>query len=71
MITLTKLDGERLVLNAELIESIMCGTDTMISLTTGRKLIVRETPDAVVALVLEYRMRCGRPPVPGQPVPGD
>ena len=55
MIKLTKIDGQELVVNAELIESIAGGPDTLISLTTGRKLMVREAPDEVVRLALEYR----------------
>lgn len=56
MVKLTKIDGEKLVVNAELIESVNCGTDTLVSLTSGRKLIVRETPDEVVQLVVDYRV---------------
>ncbi|MBK7045985.1 MAG: flagellar FlbD family protein [bacterium] len=60
MVKLTKIDGEKLVVNAELIESVNCGTDTLVSLTSGRKLIVRETPDEVVQLVLDYRVQLMR-----------
>jgi len=55
MITLTKLDGEAMVVNAELIETIGAGPETLVSLTTGRKLWVRETPDEVVRLAVEYQ----------------
>ena len=55
MITLTKLDGETLVVNAELIESIAAGPETLVSLTTGRKIWVRETPADVVRLAVEYQ----------------
>lgn len=64
MIMLTKLDGEQLVVNAELIESIHCGTDTLVALTNGRKLIVREAPAEVVRLALAYRVQVGAPPPP-------
>lgn len=57
MIKLTRLDGEVLVVNAELIESINCGSETLVSLTTGRKLMVRETPEAVIDLAVAYRAR--------------
>lgn len=60
MIKLTKLDGEELVVNAELIESINCGNDTLLSLTSGRKLIVRESPEEIVRLVLDYRVQSER-----------
>jgi flagellar protein FlbD len=55
MITLTKLDGETMVVNAELIETIGAAPETLVSLTTGRKLWVRETPDEVVRLAVEYQ----------------
>lgn len=57
MIKLTRLDGEILVVNAELIESVGCGSETLISLTSGRKLMVRETPEEVVRLAVEYHAR--------------
>jgi flagellar protein FlbD len=55
MIKLTKLDGEALVVNAELIESIGAAPETLLSMTTGRKIWVRETPDEVVRLALGYQ----------------
>lgn len=54
MIKLTRLDGELLIVNAELIESVGCGSETLISLTSGRKLMVRESPEEVVRLAVEY-----------------
>jgi flagellar protein FlbD len=44
MIRLTRLDGQELVVNAELIEYIHAGPDTLIALTTDRKIMVRESP---------------------------
>jgi flagellar protein FlbD len=55
MISLTRLNHTSLVLNADLIEWIEVTPDTVISLTTGQKLVVLETPEEVVARVLEYR----------------
>lgn len=55
MIALTRLKGAHLVVNAELIEFVEALPDTVITLTTGRKLIVLESPDEVVARVLTYR----------------
>lgn len=57
MIKLTRLDGELLIVNAELIESVGCGSETLISLTSGRKLMVRESPEEVVRLAVEYHAR--------------
>ncbi len=57
MITLSRLDGTELVVNDELIELIEMTPDTVLSLTTGRKLIVREPADEVIDRVVAYRRR--------------
>lgn len=66
MIKLTRLDGETLVVNAELIETVGCGTETLVSLTSGRKLMVRETAEEVAGLAEAYyaRMRAVATAVP-------
>ena len=43
MIKLTKLNNEELYINIDLIEFVEAIPDTVISMTTGRKAIVRET----------------------------
>lgn len=55
MIHLTRLNHLPLVLNADLIEWIEVTPDTVISLTTGQKLVVLEPAEEVVARVLEFR----------------
>ncbi len=55
MITVSRLDGSELVINAELIESIEATPDTHLSLSDGKKLIVRESPEEVIARVIAYR----------------
>ena len=52
MIRLTRLDGEPFVLNADLIRYIENKPDTFITLTSGDRLIVRETADEVMDLSL-------------------
>lgn len=60
---MTRLNGEALVLNAELIETVEATPDTVITLTTGKRLIVRERPEDVVRRVLAYRRAAyGRTP---------
>jgi flagellar protein FlbD len=58
MIELTKLQNAKIVVNAELIEFVESTPDTLITTTTGKKLMVRETVEEVVAAVIEYRRRC-------------
>lgn len=55
MIQLTRLNGEAFILNAELIRFVEALPDTYITLTTGDRLIVKETMDAVVERAVEYQ----------------
>lgn len=64
MINVTKLNGSEMVLNADLIESVETTPDTLIGLTTGRKVMVKETLDDIVRLALEFRRRSRSHPVP-------
>jgi flagellar protein FlbD len=57
MIELTRLNGNPMVLNSDLIKTAEASPDTMLTLITGEKLIVRETCDEVTDRVLEYRAR--------------
>ncbi|MEG6585888.1 flagellar FlbD family protein [Dendrosporobacter sp. 1207_IL3150] len=56
MIRLTRLKcDDDFVLNAEIIETIEETPDTVITLTSGKKLIVEESMDEVVRRVMDYR----------------
>ncbi len=55
MIDLTKLNGSKITINSELIELIEETPDTVISMTTGRKFIVKESRQEVKNLVKSYR----------------
>ncbi len=55
MIQVTRLNHSSLILNSDLIESIEMTPDTVISLTTGVKLVVLEPASEVVRRVIEFR----------------
>lgn len=55
MIKVHRLNGSEIVINAELIESLETGQETVVSLATGNRFLVRETADEVTQKVLEYR----------------
>ena len=57
MVRVTRLDGRELVVNAELIELLEATPDTVITLSTGRRLVVRESVAEVVRRVVAYRRR--------------
>ncbi len=55
MIRVTKLNGDDLIINDDLIEFIETTPDTIISLTDGKKIMVRETPDEIIERVAAFR----------------
>ncbi len=54
MIYLTRLDNSELLVNALLIERVEAIPDTVVTLTTGRKILVLEPPDEVVHRTVAY-----------------
>ncbi len=54
MITVTRLNGKPLVLNAELIRSVEENPDTTITLINGDHLIVREPMQQIVEKTIDY-----------------
>ena len=75
MIRLTRINHEPLVLNSDLIEHIETTPDTVISMTTGQKFMVLESPDEVIDRVILFRHSIGsclvhRGSLPGAADPG-
>jgi flagellar protein FlbD len=66
MIHLTRINHVPIVLNSDLIEHLESTPDTVISLTTGQKMVVRETVEEVVGRVIEFRRLIQA--TPGSPV---
>lgn len=67
MIHVTRLNGTQFVVNAELIREVEATPDTVVTLTTGTKLLVRESVDEVVQAVLQYRRDIVNLSTHGQP----
>lgn len=55
MIELTKLNELKITVNADLIEVVEETPDTIVTLTTGKKIIVKETRQEVANLVKSYK----------------
>ena len=55
MIQVTRLNHLPLILNSDLIEHIEATPDTIISLTTGQKIMVLESAEDIVARVIAFR----------------
>lgn len=57
MIKLNRLGGEPFLLNAELIRYVEARPDTFITLTSGDRVIVQQSMDEVMGLVIDYQQR--------------
>jgi flagellar protein FlbD len=55
MIQLTRLNNQPLMVNSDLIKCVERAPDTVLTLVTGEKIIVRETPDQVLERVIAFR----------------
>ena len=55
MIQLTRLNNQPLLVNCDLIKFLEQSPDTVLTLVSGEKVIVRETPDDVVRKVIAFR----------------
>lgn len=58
MIDVTKMNGMNITINSDLIETVEDTTDTVITLTTGRKIIVKESRQTIKNLVKSFKREC-------------
>lgn len=61
MIKVTTLDDRKVAVNADLIERLEHVPETIITLISGKKFMVKETIDEIIELVIQYRQRCNFP----------
>lgn len=59
MIVLTRFNQTQVVINADLIEAVESTPDTVVTLVTARKFLVRESVEEVVRRVVDYRRTVG------------
>lgn len=57
MIEVTRLNGTKITINAEHIETVDETPDTVITLVSGKKFIVTEKTEDVTSLVIEYKKK--------------
>lgn len=55
MINLTRMNDSTYTLNSDLIEMVEETPDTVITLTSGKKLVVSESREDIIRLVEEYK----------------
>ncbi len=61
MIALTRLNGQRFVINAEKIKFVESTPDTLVCCEGGERLMVKETLQEVVQRAIEYSRAVRRP----------
>ncbi len=55
MIEVSRLNGKNFILNCELIKTIESTPDTLITLTSNEKMMVKESVESIIRQTIEYR----------------
>jgi flagellar protein FlbD len=55
MIALNRLNNQPIMVNADLIETLESTPDTVVTLTSGNKLIVRDSPEQIQHKIIAYK----------------
>ena len=61
MIRLTRLNNQSLMVNCDLIKFVESSPDTVITLVSGEKILVRETVEQILKRVVEFRTSIAPP----------
>ena len=57
MIPLRRLNNQPIMVNADLIESLEATPDTVVTLTSGNKLLVRDSMEEIQAKIVDFKRR--------------
>jgi flagellar protein FlbD len=57
MIKATRLNGKEFYINTDLIEFVESTPDTVITMTTGKKVVVQENVDEIINRIYDYKRR--------------
>lgn len=55
MIKVNRINGKEFVINCELIELVEATPDTVITLTNGKKIVVKESVDEIIEKVIKFK----------------
>lgn len=58
MIELTKIDGTKILVNADEIESVESNYDTIVNLKSGKKIIVKDSQEQIKIKFIKYKQEC-------------
>jgi len=59
MISVTRLNNSKFWVNADMIEFIEETPDTVVSLISGNKIVIKESAETVVRAVIQFRQQTG------------
>ena len=59
MIDVLRLDGKKYWVNPHMIESMETNPDLTLTMLSGRKIIVKNSPDEIIEKIIEYRQKIG------------
>ena len=67
MISITRLNGSKMYINPELIQTLESTPDTVITLISNKKFIVKDSPQEIAQRFIEYRRKTLAPFVGDNP----
>jgi flagellar protein FlbD len=59
MIDVMRLDGKRYWINPHMIESMEENPDLTLTMLSGKKIVIRNSPEEVINKIIAYRRRIG------------
>ncbi len=59
MIDVMRLDGKKYWVNPHMIESMETTPDLTLTMLSGRKIIVKDSPEDLIKKIIEYRKEIG------------
>ena len=59
MVEVTRLDGKRYWINPHQVEYMEETPDLTLTMLSGKKVVVRESPEEVIARIVAYRRKIG------------
>jgi flagellar protein FlbD len=59
MVEVTQLSGKMYWINPHQIETILANPDVTLTMLSGKSIVVKEKPDEIVDMIINYRKRIG------------
>ena len=63
MVKVTRLNGNEYYVNPDLVQFLERTPETVLTFTDGKKQTVKESPEEIIAGILEFRRQAALPPV--------